>query len=120
MNRPQASTTHLQPKVTSPGLREIPEQRSQPLLIQEWEYLWRDEFVELRSGHKITDTGWVDDITADGATMWVYLANGKGRVLIHQQDGIDVWRVDARICIDRRTPETDTPSANAGRGTTLH
>jgi hypothetical protein len=88
------------------GMRSVPDRRSQPLLIRQWKHLWCEEFVELR-GPKTTDAGWVDDITADGATVWIHLSRGKGRVMIHHDDGIDIWRVDSRIYQNRSEPESD-------------
>jgi hypothetical protein len=77
------------------------DRRSQPLLVRQWKYLWREEFVELRRGLKVMDTGWVDQVTADGTTIWIHLSSGMRRVMIHQDDGIDTWRVDSRICGNR-------------------
>jgi len=53
----------------------LPDRRSQPLLIKQWQYLWREEFVELRRGLEVTDAGRVDGVTADGTTIWVHLAS---------------------------------------------
>lgn len=78
-----------------------PERRSQPLLVAQWKCLWCDEFVELRRGGRVTDAGWIDDITADGTIIWIYLKDGLGRVMIHCDDGIDIWRVDSRVLQNR-------------------
>lgn len=91
------------------GTLNLPDRRSQPLLIQQWKYLWRDEFVELRFCPKITTAGWIDDITADGTILWINLISGKGRKMVHRDDGIDVWRVDSRICQNRSEPTTGSP-----------
>ncbi len=85
----------------------LPLSRAQPLLVKRWKYLWRKEFVELRNGLNVSTTGWVDDITADGLTIWIYLSGGMGRVMIHQCDGIDVWRVDSRIRQNRSDPAAE-------------
>lgn len=66
-----------------------------PLLIQRWEYLWRNEFVELRRGPSVTGSGWIDEITDDGMVIWIHLTDAKGRVMIHRKDGIDIWRIEA-------------------------
>ncbi|UXM92503.1 hypothetical protein [Paenarthrobacter sp. JL.01a] len=78
-----------------------PPRRGSPLLIKQWKYLWRAEFIELKRGPKVLETGWVDDLTGDGTILWIQLSQGKGRKMIHQNDGIDVWRVDSRIYQDR-------------------
>lgn len=73
-----------------------PQRRGSPLLMMHWKYLWRAEFVELRRGPKVVDRGWIDDVTEDGKILWIYLSQGKGRIMIHRNDGVDVWRVDSR------------------------
>jgi hypothetical protein len=73
----------------------------QPLLMKQWKYLWRRELVELRRGSSVLATGYVDEATADGSTIWIHLSQGQGRMLIHRGDGIDIWRIDPRICQDR-------------------
>jgi hypothetical protein len=82
-------------------VRTQPVRRIQPLLVTQWKYLWREEFVELRRGGRITDTGWVDELTPDGTIIWICLTGGMGRVMIHRNDGLDVWRVDSRLLQDR-------------------
>nr|BFE43477.1 hypothetical protein GCM10017547_13700 [Pseudarthrobacter oxydans] len=82
----------------------IPAQDGRPYQINEWQHLWRHELVELRRGARLAGTGRVDEITADGTTMWIHLTEGAGRIMLHRTDGIDVWRVDARICQNR--PQT--------------
>lgn len=79
----------------------LPVRRSQPLLIKQWKYLWREDFVELRRGLKVIRTGWVDEITADGSTIWICLSSGMGRKMIHNQDGVDIWWVESHICQER-------------------
>lgn len=81
-----------------------PGRRSTPLLIRQWKYLWRDESVELRHGLEVIGTGQVDDVTADGTTIWVHLSGGRGRVMIHHTDGTDIWRIESRITQNRGTP----------------
>jgi hypothetical protein len=76
-------------------------QRREPLLAQYWPHLWPREMVELRSGDRVLGIGHVDESTSDGTIIWIHLTNGLGRVLIHHDDGIDIWRVDARVTEDR-------------------
>ncbi len=82
-------------------VRTQPVRRIQPLLVTQWKYLWREEFVELRRGGQVTTAGWVDELTPDGTIIWICLTGGMGRVMIHRNDGLDVWRVDSRILQDR-------------------
>lgn len=82
-------------------VRTQPARRIQPLLMTQWKYLWREEFVELRRGGTVTAAGWVDDLTPDGTIIWICLTGGMGRVMIHCNDGLDIWRVDSRILQDR-------------------
>lgn len=86
---------------TSNNLMREPERRTQPLLVAQWKYLWSDEFVELRHGGRVNYAGWVDDVTADGTVIWILLKGGLGRVMIHHDDGLDIWRVDSRVLQDR-------------------
>lgn len=89
---------------STPGKSDVLKQRQRPtspLLIRQWKYLWYLEFVELRRGSKLVDTGRIDQITEDGNILWIYLSQGKGRIMIHRNDGVDVWRVDSRsVCRD--------------------
>ncbi|MBT2548838.1 hypothetical protein [Arthrobacter sp. ISL-65] len=71
-----------------------------------WTYLWREEFVELRRAGRVTATGWVDDLTADGTIIWICQKDGRGRVMIHRNDKFDIWRIDSRILQDREAPPT--------------
>jgi hypothetical protein len=83
-----------------PGRRSAP----QPLLIKQWKYLWRREIIELRRGDAVIGTGYVDEATADAGTIWIHMTQGLGRVLIHHGDGIEIWRIDPRICQNRVQP----------------
>ncbi|PTT65952.1 hypothetical protein DBR22_11535 [Arthrobacter sp. HMWF013] len=93
-----------------------PQRGREPLLIRQWKYLWRNELVELRSGSEVLGSGYVDETTEDASTIWIHLTKGLGRVLIHRNDGIAIWRVDPRIYAHRVSPETQTsPQTAAGR-----
>lgn len=90
-----------QPHANRKYVRPHPARRIQPLRMTQWKYLWREEFVELRRGDRVTATGWVDDLTPDGIIIWIFLTGGMGRVMIHRNDGLDIWRVDYRILQNR-------------------
>lgn len=68
-------------------VRTQPARRIQPIHITQWKYLWRQEFIELRRGGRATAAGWVDELTLDGTIIWICLAGGMGRVIIHHSDG---------------------------------
>lgn len=80
-----------------------PLRRSDPLLMKRWNCLWRDEFVEIRRQGREPAAGWVDDISPDGTVIWINLASGRGRIMIHVGDGFDIWRVETRILHFRST-----------------
>lgn len=103
--RPGHGSADVQLTAARNEMKIRPGMRDEPLLMQQWKYLWREEFVELGQGSRITDAGWVDDITPDGNIVWVYLLGGKGRMLIHRHDGINIWRVESRILQNRSEPE---------------
>jgi hypothetical protein len=92
------------------GTQRLTDRRRQPVLMNDWNYLWRTEFVELRRGFTVLGSGRVDEATADGATIWIHLSSGLGRVMIHYGDGTDIWRVDSRILQDRSEPRTSRTS----------
>lgn len=83
-----------------------PVRRSQPLLMKHWKHLWRREFIELRQGGHVKGRGWIDDLTPDGTIVWIYRTGGLGRMMIHKDDGVDIWRVDPRILQNRHDPRT--------------
>ncbi len=62
-----------------------------PLMMRQWKHLWPGELVELRRGNSVLGTAYVDDLTEDGSTIWVQLTNGLGRVLLHHEDGINIY-----------------------------
>jgi hypothetical protein len=87
--------------------------------MTQWKYLWRQEFVELRRGARVTATGWVDDLTPDGTIIWICLSGGMGRVMIHRSDGVDIWRVDSRILQDRSFHQPELTERRRGEAPTF-
>jgi hypothetical protein len=71
--------------------------RPEPILMKQWKYLWPGEPVQLRRGRTVVGTGWVDESTEDASTVWIHLSSGHGRVLIHNSDGIHVWRLNPNL-----------------------
>ncbi|MHA7263722.1 hypothetical protein ACX80W_11020 [Arthrobacter sp. TMN-37] len=56
----------------------------------DWRYLRHGQPVtaEPVDGHRLP--GWVDDLAEDRSMLWIQLGDGRGRRLIHCQDGITV------------------------------
>lgn len=79
----------------------LPLTRQRPMLIKQWKYLWPDEPVLLRREGRTVNAGWIDEINDDATFLWVYLHNGMGRVLIHVEDGLEIWRIDPRVHQDQ-------------------
>lgn len=79
----------------------LPPLRPKPRLVSDWQHLWHNELVELRCNGTVLGRGHIDLITDDVSTLWVYLEAGNGRVMVHESDGIDLWRIDPRICQER-------------------
>ena len=58
------------------------------------------EWTELDAGHRVTVhigegrilCGSVDVIADDASIFWLWLDNGGGRVAIHEDDDVKVWR----------------------------
>jgi hypothetical protein len=91
-------------KLSTAAARPVHERRREPLLMKHWKYLWRHEFIELRRGRAVLGTGYVDESTHDASIVWIQLTNGQDRILIHRDDGIDIWRVNPRIYTQRSQP----------------
>lgn len=75
--------------------------------MTQWKQLRREEFVQLRHGGKKSADGWVDGFSPDGAVVWIQLAGGLGRVMIHRDDGFDIWRTGSPTTRGSHTTGTD-------------
>ncbi len=55
-----------------------------------WKDLRRGQAVTVEpiDGHSLP--GWVDDLAEDRSMLWVQLGEGRGRRLIHCQDGVAI------------------------------
>lgn len=95
--------THLSRPTFPWSAADRPPAIQQPLLIKQWKYLWPDELVLLRREGRTINAGWIDEINFDASILWVHLRNGMGRVLIHVEDGLEIWRVDPRMPQDPST-----------------
>jgi hypothetical protein len=60
----------------------------------EWHVLQPLDRVRVKRPGESSDTGSVDQVMAGAAVFWVWLDDGKGRILVHQDDGrTAVWRL---------------------------
>ncbi|KRE64193.1 hypothetical protein ASG92_19210 [Arthrobacter sp. Soil736] len=66
---------------------------SSPLLVQ----LLVGSYVGLVSQGRVIARGWLDMVTADGGTVWVWLAGGGGRRIVHAGDGIGLLVLEEEI-----------------------
>ena len=82
------STVPPEGAVTATGAREA-------LLMRTWRYLSPGDRVEVLNGDIFIGSGRVDEVTTDGANIWIHLDSGFGRVLIHKDDGVDIWRINS-------------------------
>jgi hypothetical protein len=78
---------------------------SSPLLVQ----LLVGSYVGLVSQGHVIARGWLDMVTADGSTAWVWLIGDGGRRIVHARDGIGLLVLEEEI---RRPPHP----RNAGSG----
>ena len=63
-----------------------PVPRYHPLPFRDWVYLNRgDEVLVQRVGHSEYH-GLIDDINDDASVFWVWLNDGRGRILVHAGD----------------------------------
>lgn len=58
----------------------------------EWASLKKDDRVALRRDTGPVTAGSVDIVALDGSVFWVHLDHGCGRVVIHADDDVFVWR----------------------------
>ncbi len=56
----------------------------------DWQDLRRGQAVTVEpiDGHSLP--GWVDDLAEDRSMLWIQLGEGRGRRLIHSQDGVAI------------------------------
>ncbi|MEV7574389.1 hypothetical protein AB0P28_14950 [Pseudarthrobacter sp. NPDC089323] len=95
IRKSRTTTARFGPRAEPPAAHTSARTPGKPLLMRRWKYLWPNEYVEMRLGPKTIGTGWIDEATADGSTLWIHLSRGQGRRMIHHSDGIDVWRMDS-------------------------
>jgi hypothetical protein len=67
----------------------------QPLLKSQWKHLKQGNFVDARFGKTMIRSGWVDEVTPDGTSIWINLVRGMGRVLIHHDEVVELSKIDA-------------------------
>lgn len=58
--------------------------------VQDWALLLPGDFVTVRGVAAHSFTGWVDDITEDGAVIWIVQSHGLGRRMLVHEDGFQI------------------------------
>ncbi len=95
MRRKIPPTHAAQPRNRRPDTQWVPPGPEAP--VGSW--------TELRPGDRIIITspwtprwdGEVDLVTNDGSILWVHLEAGRGRILVQQSDGHQVWRMPTGV-----------------------
>lgn len=64
--------------------------------VATWTLLRAGDCVEVRRGEDFLRSGCVDELMADGSTVWI-LADDGGRVLFHESHDVQIWRRTRRI-----------------------
>ena len=63
-----------------------------PAPIANWSQLSRADHIQIRQNRELIADGRIDMLAVDGSTLWLHLANGKGRALFLQSDGLKIYR----------------------------
>lgn len=68
-------------------IRDVPVARTRLGQCSTWRSFSEGESVEVIRNGTATVTGIIDAVMADGTALWVWLANGDGRVMLLANDG---------------------------------
>lgn len=63
-----------------------------PAPVTNWSQLSRADHIQIRQNGEVIAEGHIDMLAADGSMLWLHLANGKGRALFLQSDGLKIYR----------------------------
>jgi hypothetical protein len=66
--------------------RETPAQ--DPVLMLPWSSLVEGETVDVLKDGVSATSGVVDAVMPDGSAVWLWLANGQGRIMVHHTDPV--------------------------------
>ena len=64
-------------------------------VVADWTALMRGDFVTVVEQYSTRHSGWIDDLTEDGAILWLVRAFGGGRRMFCRGNG-DIVTVEAR------------------------
>ncbi|HKS00579.1 MAG TPA: hypothetical protein VJS86_02810 [Arthrobacter sp.] len=64
-------------------------------VVTDWTALLRGDFVTVVEQYSTRHSGWIDDLTEDGAILWLVRACGGGRRMFCRDNG-DIVTVEAR------------------------
>ncbi|WP_395399597.1 hypothetical protein ACHMXB_15150 [Arthrobacter sp. UC242_113] len=56
-------------------------------VVADWNALMPGDFVTVLEQYTVSHSGWIDDLTDDGRTVWLVLAFGGGRRMFFREDG---------------------------------
>jgi hypothetical protein len=62
------------------------------LAFNDWVYLNPGDEVVVQRVGRSPYQGWVDDINDDASVFWVWLNDGRGRILVHAGDDSIIMR----------------------------
>jgi hypothetical protein len=68
---------------------------TRPAPVANWSQLSRADHIQIRQNGELIADGRIDMLAVDGSTLWLHLANGQGRALFLQSDGLKVFRCHA-------------------------
>ncbi|MFE4836224.1 hypothetical protein ACFRAU_16285 [Arthrobacter sp. NPDC056691] len=60
--------------------------------VPNWCKLSRSDEVTVCRDRRVMASGRVDMVALDGSVFWIIQEDGKGRAMIHQKDGLTVFR----------------------------
>ncbi|MFE4542721.1 hypothetical protein [Arthrobacter sp. NPDC056727] len=64
--------------------------------VPNWCKLSRSDEVTVCRDRRVMASGRVDMVALDGSVFWIIQEDGKGRAMIHQKDGLTVFRPPLR------------------------
>ena len=66
------------------------QQNTTTAIVTDWTKLIPGDFVTVLDFNAAPQMGWIDDLTEDGATMWLVQSHGLGRRMFFREDGCRV------------------------------
>ncbi|SDK62520.1 hypothetical protein [Arthrobacter sp. ok362] len=63
-----------------------------PAPVANWSKFSRADDVQIHQHGRLVASGRIDMLAADGSVLWFHLADGNGRALFLQSDGLRIYR----------------------------